>query len=85
MSTFNVDRANLIDAALATSLTNSGHDLLDMMSNDTMWTKIKEKIKAKIESQRKKLAKLKKTLSALFSPKIEQFGKTTSCGLSSKI
>ena len=37
---------NLIDAALATSLTNSGHDLLDMMSNDSMWTKIKEKIKS---------------------------------------
>ena len=35
---------NLIHAALATSLTNSGHDLLDMMCNDTMWTKIKEKI-----------------------------------------
>ena len=35
---------NLIDAALATSLSNSGHDLLDMMRNDTMWKKIKEKI-----------------------------------------
>ena len=32
-----------INAALATRLTNSGHDLLDTMRNDSVWSKVKEK------------------------------------------
>ncbi|MDP1523823.1 MAG: DUF2513 domain-containing protein [Methylotenera sp.] len=32
-----------INAALATRLTNSGHDLLDTIRNDSVWGKVKEK------------------------------------------
>lgn len=37
---------NLIHAALATTLTNSGHELLDIIRNDSIWAKIKEKFKS---------------------------------------
>ena len=37
---------NLIHAALATTLTNSGHELLDIIRNDSLWAKIKEKFKS---------------------------------------
>lgn len=36
---------NLIDAALARRITDSGYDLLDSMRNDTLWTKIKAHFK----------------------------------------
>ena len=32
-----------IAAALARQLTNSGHDLLDTIRNDTVWSKVKDK------------------------------------------
>lgn len=36
-----------IAAALARSLTNSGHELLDTIRNDTVWRKIQETFKTK--------------------------------------
>ena len=36
-----------IAAALARSLTNSGHDLLDTIRNDTVWVKIQDTFKSK--------------------------------------
>jgi hypothetical protein len=36
----------LIAAALARSLTNSGHELLDTIRSDTVWSKIQDKFKA---------------------------------------
>ncbi|SEM10377.1 Hypothetical protein SAMN05518845_11684 [Variovorax sp. YR750] len=36
-----------IAAAIARGLTNSGHDLLDTIRNDTVWAKIQETFKAK--------------------------------------
>lgn len=36
-----------INAALATRLTNSGHDLLDTMRNDSVWNKVKEQFTSK--------------------------------------
>ena len=35
----------LIAAALARSLTNSGHELLDTIRSDTVWSKIQDKFK----------------------------------------
>jgi hypothetical protein len=35
-----------INAALARSLTNSGHELLDTIRSDTVWEKVQEKFKA---------------------------------------
>ena len=35
-----------IAAALAQSLTNSGHELLDTIRSDTVWGKIQDKFKA---------------------------------------
>lgn len=36
-----------IGSALATHLTNSGHELLDTMRSDNVWSKIKETVKSK--------------------------------------
>lgn len=36
-----------INAALALRLTNAGHDLLDTMRNDSVWSTIKEKFTSK--------------------------------------
>ena len=36
-----------ISVALARSLTNAGHDLLDTIRNDTVWAKVQEKFKSK--------------------------------------
>lgn len=36
-----------INAALALRLTNAGHDLLDTMRNDSVWSTIKEKLTSK--------------------------------------
>lgn len=36
-----------IASALARSLTNAGHDLLDTIRNDTVWSKIQDTFKAK--------------------------------------
>jgi hypothetical protein len=36
-----------IAAALARSLTNAGHDLLDTIRNDTVWVKIQDTFKSK--------------------------------------
>ena len=35
-----------IGIALARSLTNSGHELLDTIRNDTVWSKVQDKFKA---------------------------------------
>ena len=35
-----------INSALARSMTNSGHELLDTIRNDNLWGKIKEKFKS---------------------------------------
>lgn len=37
------DGSGKIGVALATKITNSGHNLLDTMRNDTVWSKIKDK------------------------------------------
>lgn len=37
------DGSGKILAALATRLTNAGHDLLDTIRNDTVWVKVKDK------------------------------------------
>jgi hypothetical protein len=37
----------LINLAAAQRLTNSGHDLLDLIRNDTLWVKVKAKIASK--------------------------------------
>ncbi len=37
----------LIYSAVATSLTNNGHELLDTIRNDTVWKKIQETFKTK--------------------------------------
>ena len=36
-----------IGAAMALHLTNSGHELLDTIRSDTVWSKVKEKFKTK--------------------------------------
>lgn len=37
------DGSGKIGVALATKITNSGHNLLDTIRNDTVWSKIKDK------------------------------------------
>ena len=41
------DGSGHIGAALARSLTNSGHELLDTIRNDTVWNKVQETFKTK--------------------------------------
>lgn len=41
------DGSGHIGAALARSLTNSGHELLDTIRNDTVWKKVQETFKSK--------------------------------------
>lgn len=39
--------SNEINAAMARRLTNSGHELLDTIRNDSIWSKIKETFRSK--------------------------------------